>query len=248
MIKSIKKMIKIKDKRVVLLQSGGLDSCFLASVFYDMGYEIHHLFVDYGQNSINQEKKAVERIVEFYGGELHCVTLDMPWLKNSTLLAGHEVKDYDVPKKMGSVIAGTYVPMRNHVLLSIASSLAESLDIKYIASGIDGTENIFRQPQTGCPDKHPTFVKKFEKSITEGSSLKHIKHGKFTLLTPLVGATKESTILIGTNILNTRFDLSWTCYNSSEEPCGECCACVDRAIHFRNVGLEDPALKVKNNC
>ena len=243
MVTNIKKMMKIKDKRVVLLQSGGLDSCFLASLFYDMGYEIHHLFIDYGQNAKNQERKAVERIVEHYGGELHCVTLNMPWLQDSTLLAGHEVEDYEVPKKMGSVLAGTYVPMRNHVLLSIASSLAESLDIKYIASGIDGSENFLHQPQTGCPDKHPTFVKKFEKSITEGSTLKHMKHGKFILLTPLVGLVKEATIVFGHDILETRFDLSWTCYNDAEEPCGKCCACVDRAIHFRNVGLEDPALK-----
>ena len=246
MISDIRKMMKIKDKRVVLLQSGGLDSCFLASLLYDIGFEIHHLFIDYGQNANKQEKYAVERIVEYYGGELHCVSLDMPWLVDSTLLADHEVGDYDVPKKMGSVIAGTYVPMRNHVLLSIASSLAESLGIKYIASGIDGAENFLHQPQTGCPDKHPTFVKKFEKSITEGSTLKHMKHDKYTLLTPLVGVEKEATIVFGTDLLDTRFDLSWTCYNNTEEPCGKCCACIDRANHFRNVGLEDPALKNKN--
>ena len=245
MITNLKKMMKFKDKKVVLLQSGGLDSCFLASLFSYMDYEVHHLFIDYGQNAKNQERKAVERIVEYYGGELHCVTINMPWLKDSTLLAGHEVEEYEVPKKMGSVIAGTYVPMRNHVLLSIASSLAESLDIQYIASGIDGREDLLHKPQTGCPDKHPTFVKKFEKSITEGSTLKHMKHGKFTLLTPLVGATKEDTICVGYYNLNTRFDLSWTCYNNTKEPCGKCCACIDRALHFKNVGLEDPALKNK---
>ena len=235
-------MDKIKDKRVVLLQSGGLDSCFLASLLTYLGFEIHHLFIDYGQNAVNPERKAVERIVDYYGGELHCVKLDMPWLKDSTLLSGHKVGEYDVPKKMGSVLAGTYVPMRNHILLSIASSLAESLNIKYIASGIDGSENFLKQPQTGCPDKHPTFVKKFEKSITEGSTLKHMEHGKYELLTPLVGAIKEDTICAGLSI-DTKFELSWTCYNDAEEPCGECCACIDRANHFRNLGLDDPALK-----
>ena len=242
MIKNLRKMQDLEDKRVVLLQSGGLDSCFMASLFHYLDFEIHHLFIDYGQNARNQEKKAVERIVEEYGGKLHCLTVDLPWLKDSTLLAGHNVEEYTVPKKMGSVIAGTYVPMRNHFLLSIASSLAESLGVKYIASGIDGTENFFHKPQTGCPDKHPTFVKKFEKSITEGSSLKHIKGEKFELLTPLVGAEKEDTILAGM-YFDTKFELSWTCYNDSEEPCGTCCACVDRANHFNNLGLIDPAIK-----
>ena len=193
---NIRKINKFKDKRVVLLQSGGLDSCVLASILKYLGFEIHHLFVDYGQNAREQERKSVEKIVNSVGGELHCVTLDMPWLKDSTVLAGHEVGEYDVPQQMGCVIAGTYVPMRNHVLLSIASSLAESLDIQYIASGIDGKENFFHKPLTGCPDKHPTFVKKFEQSISEGSSLKHMKHGKYTLITPFVGATKEDIALM----------------------------------------------------
>ena len=244
MITNLRKMQKLKDKRVVLLQSGGLDSCFLASLLNHLGFEIHHLFIDYGQNAVKSEEKAVRRIVDYYGGELHCVTINMPWLKDSTLLSGHKVEEYAVPEKMGSVIAGTYVPMRNHLLLSIASSLAESLNIKYIASGLDGRENFLHQPQTGCPDKHPTFIKKFEKSITEGSTLKHIKKGKYTLLTPLVIGTKEDTICAGMSI-DTKFELSWTCYNDTEEPCGECCACIDRANHFRNVGLEDPALKIK---
>lgn len=239
---NIRKINKFKDKRVVLLQSGGLDSCVLASILKYLGFEIHHLFVDYGQNAREQERKSVEKIVNSVGGELHCVTLDMPWLKDSTVLAGHKVEEYDVPKKMGSVIAGTYVPMRNHVLLSIASSLAESLNIQYIASGIDGTENFLHQPQTGCPDKHPTFVKKFEQSITEGSTLKHMKHKKYTLITPFVGAIKEDIICAG-DYFGADMSLSWTCYNDSEEPCGECCACIDRAIHFSNLGMKDPALK-----
>lgn len=243
MIKNLRKMENLKDKRVILLQSGGLDSCFMASLFHSFGYEIHHLFVDYGQNARNQERRAVERIVKEYGGELHCVTVDLPWLKDSTILAGKIVENYDVPRKMGSVAVGVYVPMRNHLLLSMASSLAESLGVKYIASGIDGAENFFHKPQTGCPDKHPTFVKKFEKSITEGSSLKHTKGDKFELLTPLVGASKEDTIYLGTHYFNSKFELSWTCYNDSEEPCGTCCACVDREFHFENLGLEDPALK-----
>lgn len=66
---NIKKIGEIKDKRVVLLQSGGLDSCFLANLFSYLGFEIHHVFVDYGQNSKEQEKRAVESIIREYGGD-----------------------------------------------------------------------------------------------------------------------------------------------------------------------------------
>ncbi len=241
---NITKIDQIKDKRVVLLQSGGLDSCFLASLLSHLDFEIHHVFVDYGQNSKLQEKKAVEAIVEEYGGELHCVDLKLPWLKESTFLVeDQEVVNVNVPKQFGAVTAGVYVPMRNHVLLSIASSLAESLGIKYIASGIDGKQNIFGKPVTGTPDKHPNFVKALENSLSEGSVLKHIDNKKFEIICPLIGVEKYDTIAYGTNFLNTKWELSWSCYNNSDKPCGKCGACVDRQVCFDYLGLKDPAIQ-----
>ena len=57
---------KIENKRVVLLQSGGLDSCVLASLFHKFGFEIHHLFVDYGFNSAERDLRNVKKIVKKY--------------------------------------------------------------------------------------------------------------------------------------------------------------------------------------
>lgn len=243
---NITKISNITDKRVVLLQSGGLDSCFLASLFSYLGFEIHHVFVDYGQNSREQEKRAVEAIVKEYGGTLHCVEMSIPWLKDSTVLVeNQEVKNADIPRKFSAVKVGVYVPMRNHLLLSLASSLAESLEIPYIASGIDGKQDFWGRPITGTPDKHPNFVRALEKSMSEGSVIKHIKGKKFELLCPLVGVEKYDTIAYGTRFLNTKWELSWSCYNNSEEPCGTCGACVDRQWCFDYLGLKDPALKNK---
>ena len=239
-------MWKIKDKRVVLLQSGGLDSCYLACFLSKLDFEIHHLYVDYGQNANKKELEAVEKIVAEYGGTLHKAKLDMPWLHDSTILCGHEVGEYGVSETMGCVEAKTYVPMRNHLLISLASSLAESLDIKYIASALDGSQDIFGRPKGGTPDKHPNFVKKLEQSLSEASTIKHIKHDKFEIIAPTISQTKETNILRGL-YLGCDFGLSWTCYNNSDEPCGECCACIDRANHFANVGVEDPLISRKNN-
>lgn len=238
MLVANKDIAKIQDRRVVLLQSGGLESCFLACFFNRFEFEVHHMFVDYGQNASESELKAVKRIVETYGGELHTVKIDMPWLHDATVLNGHEVEEYDVERKMGAVEAGTYVPMRNHLLISMASSLAESLNIKYIASGLDGAYDFFGRPTGATPDKHPNFVKKLEASLTEGSTYKHMKNDKFTLITPLLGHTKEQTIIDG-RFLGCDFSLSWSCYNGGEEPCGKCCACIDRKNHFENLNLED---------
>ncbi len=239
MIDYIEDVEKVTDaKRVVLLQSGGLDSCCLACLLSQVNFEIHHLFIDYGQNAREQELKKSQEIIDTYGGTLHIVKIDLPWLADSTLLVKHDVGEYDVEHALGSVKAGTYVPMRNHIFISIAASLAESLNIRYIATAIDGNETYYGKPLSGAPDKHPTFVKAIEKSLTEGSARKHCYNSDFVIIAPLLGNTKEDTIEYGLEI-GCDFSHSWSCYNSGEKPCGKCCACLDRKFHFANLGLEE---------
>ena len=242
MLSKMKDIASVKDKRVVLLQSGGLDSCFMATYLSYLGFTIHHLYIDYGQKSREKELIAANKIVKRVGGELHCVKLDMPWLEKSTVLVDDstDIGVYDVPIKFGCVEAKTYVPLRNHVLLSIAGSLAESLGIQYIASGLDGHQNIFGIPTSGTPDKHKKFAEKLEKSISEGSTLYHIEHKPIKIIAPIIGSSKEHTIKFGTDVLNAHWEDSWTCYNNKEKPCGVCCACVDRLEHFKNAGVIDP--------
>ena len=67
MLHSLKDIKAVSDKRVVLLQSGGLDSCYLASLLSSYGYDIHHVYIDYGQNSKAQELAAAQKIVNRYG-------------------------------------------------------------------------------------------------------------------------------------------------------------------------------------
>lgn len=233
----------IEDKKVVLLQSGGLESIYLAKLLSDYCFEINHLFIDYGQNSCKSELKAANNIVKAYGGTLHQVKISMPWLKKDTVLCGEEVKSYDVSNQMGCVECGTYVPLRNHVLISIAGSLAESLDVCYIATGLDNSQDIFGVPLGGTPDKHPNFAYSIENSINEGSVIYQVKGKHISLIAPILGRTKEETIKRGLE-LGCDFSLSWSCYNNGEKPCGYCCACIDRKSRFKNAGIDEPAFRV----
>lgn len=235
----------IKDKRVVLLQSGGLDSCVLASLFHKFGFEVHHLFVDYGFNSAERDLKNVRKIVNKYGGKLHIVKMNMPWLKDSTCLVdGGTVDDTKFgDDALNTYYAGTYVPMRNTFLISIASSLCESLKIKYIATALDGIEDtITHKPLGGTSDKHPTFVRKLEDAINEGSSEHFINDYNIHILTPIMGFYKADTIQMG-ELLGTDFSISNSCYSDSDEPCGVCSACAVRKEAFEIVGVEDPIFK-----
>lgn len=239
MLYTIEEYKEIEDKRVVLLNSGGLESCYLSCLLSRNGFEIHHLFINYGQNALEGETIAVNNLIKEYGGILHTAEVLLPWFATSTsLCSGEKIDDPAVSKYMGTVEAKTYVPLRNHIFLSLAASLADSLEIPYIASGLDGIQNSFGVPIGSAPDKHPNFAYAIENSVNEASAYHHTKGGYIELLAPILCCTKEDTILNGKKI-DCDFSLSWSCYNGGKEPCGTCCACVDRKIHFNNLGLEE---------
>ena len=233
---------ELEDKRVVILQSGGLDSNVIASVFKYYGFEMHHIFINYGQNMIEKEREYSKKIAEYYGGTYQEVTLDLPWLKHTTSLVNSLVDDtHETEGQFNANLTGAYVPLRNQMLLSIAGSYAEAYEIPYIACAFDGAEDENHVPTGGTTDKHPTFVRKIEDSLNEGSAFHHIKGNNFTILTPIMNLYKDEIIGLGL-VTEADMSLSWSCYNKADEPCGQCSACKVRAEAFGLLELEDPAL------
>lgn len=234
----------IEDKRVVLLQSGGLDSNIIACILKYYGFEIHHIFVNYGQNMVDKEREYSKKIAEYYGGENYTyseVDITLPWLNDTTNLVDHEVTDYEAEGELNANLSGSYVPLRNHILLSIAGSYAEAYKIPYIACAFDGSEDFYGRPLGGTTDKHPTFVDAIENSICEGSAYKHIDNKFFTILTPVMDLCKDEIIKLGLHF-HADMSISWSCYNKANKPCGKCSACATREEAFRRVGIEDPSL------
>lgn len=229
---------EVEDKRVVLLQSGGLDSNVLASLFKDCGFEMHHIFVDYGQNMKEKELEYARKIAEYYGGTLSEVKLELPWLKETTCLVDNVVSDSGAFDSLNAIEHGTYVPLRNQMLLSIAGSYAEAYQIPFIACAFDGDEDENGNPTGGTTDKHPKYVQAVVDSLNEGSAYKHVHDKEFTILTPVMGMYKEEIIALGVEC-NADFSISWSCYNKGEEPCHVCSACELRHEAFKNMGIED---------
>lgn len=232
---------KLPDKRAVLLQSGGLDSCVCAALLHKAGFEVTELFVDYGQSALEKEWEMTQEMADLYGHELIKVSIDLPWLKTLPIVGG-EVKSTGVEEiKRGAVDPESYIPLRNHVLLGIAGSLAESLKVKYICTGLNGSQNIMGKPRDGFVDTHPNFAKAVAKSLTEGSVMKHHSHDKFTVLTPLMSKSKPEIIALGLSV-GANMSLSWSCYNNGDVPCCHCSSCIGRAEGFYLVGIQDPLL------
>ena len=65
-----------------------------------------------------------------------------------------------VPIDSNDNIPTTYVPARNTIFLSLASSFAERLNISDIFIGANIID------YSGYPDCRPEFIKSFEKTIT----------------------------------------------------------------------------------
>ena len=59
---------------------------------------------------------------------------------------------------------------------------------------------------------------------------------------PFVELNKADVVRMGTE-LNVPYELTWSCYEGGDKPCGVCGTCRDRAAAFEANGLTDPLMK-----
>jgi len=59
---------------------------------------------------------------------------------------------------------------------------------------------------------------------------------------PFVRLTKAEVVKIGLR-LNVPYELTWSCYEGGERPCGVCGTCIDRRVAFEKNGVIDPLLR-----
>ena len=67
-------------------------------------------------------------------------------------------------------------------------------------------------------------------------------YGKVHLISPFAGMHKAAVVAKGIQ-LKTPYELTWSCYEGGEKPCGTCGTCRDRAAAFAANGIADPALE-----
>ncbi|MCF0155736.1 MAG: 7-cyano-7-deazaguanine synthase, partial [Veillonella sp.] len=63
-----------------------------------------------------------------------------------------------------------------------------------------------------------------------------------TLEAPFINSFKKDIVKEGLR-LGVPYELTWSCYEGGDKPCGLCGTCIDRAEAFAANGVEDPALK-----
>lgn len=224
--------------KALVLFSGGLDSTVcLALAIEKYGAEnVTALSISYGQKH-TKETKAAQEIAKHYGVRLKTLDLALIFADSDCplLIAGKG----DIPKETyaeqqmhsGGKPVSTYVPFRNGLFLSSAASIAISLDcgvIFYGAHSDDAAGNAY-------PDCSREFNDAINSAIYIGSG------NQLKVEAPFVSKTKADVVAEGIR-LGVPFEMTWSCYEGGEKPCGKCGTCRDRAAAFAANGIADPAL------
>ena len=84
------------------------------------------------------------------------------------------------------------------------------------------------------PDCTETFYTSMGNAIFEGSGQ------ECSLEAPFINCNKADVVREGLR-LGVPYQLTWSCYEGGDHPCGHCGTCIDRQEAFRANGVEDPS-------
>ena len=223
--------------KALVLLSGGVDSATCLGIAVDKyGSEnVLALSISYGQKHI-KEIEAARKIASYY--EVELLELDLSRMfefSNCSLLSrsSQEIPHEEYAKQLeetNGAPVSTYVPFRNGLFLSSAAAIAISRDceeIYYGAHADDAAGNAY-------PDCSEAFNSAMGHAIYLGSG------NMVKVVAPFVGKTKAD--VVGTGLkLKVPYELTWSCYEGGDKPCGSCGTCIDRKRAFELNGVKDPA-------
>ncbi len=225
--------------KALVLFSGGVDSTTCLAIAADKygADEVLALSLFYGQKH-SKELEAARKIAAYYG--VKHKELDLaPIFADSdcSLLVG---SDADIPKesyaeqleKTDGKPVSTYVPFRNGLFLASAASIALSngcTEIYYGAHSDDAAGNAY-------PDCSSDFNDAINRAIHLGSGC------ELSVVAPFIGMNKAQVVAKGLS-LGVPYELTWSCYEGGDKPCGVCGTCRDRMAAFEANGITDPAMK-----
>lgn len=226
--------------KALVLSSGGVDSTTaLALAVSRYGKDnVIALSVSYGQKH-DKEIQATKAVSAFYGVEQLFLDLSKIFqysncslLQQSTEEIPEESYARQIEKTEGEKPVSTYVPFRNGLFLSSAASIALSKDCSVILYGAHADDSA----GFAYPDCSPMFNDAMNQAIFEGSG------HQLKVEAPFVNMTKAEVVKMGLE-LNAPYELTWSCYEGKDVPCGKCGTCIDRAAAFAANGVSDPAIK-----
>ncbi len=216
--------MNIRNKEIIVLTSGGLDSATVAGLAYSYEAKIVGLSFDYGQRHRKELEAAAKIANHFQFKELKIIKLDLSLWGGSSLT---DIKK-EIPTKGldKNIIPNTYVPGRNTIFISIALSYAEAINADFIGLGVNALD------YSGYPDCRPDYIEQFQK-LANLSNKRGRENKPIKLWTPLLNLNKEEIIDLAFNNKVPIKD-TWSCYVGGAEPCQKCDSCRIRIKAYKN--------------
>jgi 7-cyano-7-deazaguanine synthase len=224
--------MNMKQKKAVIILSGGLDSTTCMAMALEQGYELYPITFDYGQRH-HIEIENARSVAEYYGVTKQHKVIKLGFLRD---FGGSALTDDAIEVPIGeeeaSEIPVTYVPGRNLLFLSIATSFAEASGAEAIYIGVNALD------YSGYPDCRPEFIHKFEEVIAIATKV-GVEGKGVKIATPLIELSKADIIREGVR-LKVPYELTTSCYNGRVDACGVCDSCRLRLKGFADAGQKDP--------
>lgn len=225
--------------KAMVLASGGLDSTTALALAVDKHGKdnVIALTISYGQKHDKEIQSAI-KVAEYYGVEHLFLDLtkifqysDCSLLKHSDEAIPEKSYAEQIEETKGDTPVSTYVPFRNGLFLSSAASIAISKECNVIYYGAHADD----AAGFAYPDCSQDFVDHMNKAIYEGSG------HQLKLEAPFATFTKKDIVRMGIE-LRVPYELTWSCYEGNDKPCGKCGTCIDRQAAFEANGITDPVL------
>ncbi|WP_370832995.1 7-cyano-7-deazaguanine synthase QueC [Acidaminococcus sp.] len=230
------------NKKALVLSSGGVDSTTCISVAVEeFGKEnVSTVSIFYGQKH-RKELECARKVADYYGLPHYELDLSRIFQYSNCSLLDHSTekivhKSYEQQiAENGEGKVSTYVPFRNGLMLSAVASLAMSIYEKDDVSIFIGAhaDDAAGNAYADCSE---AFLDAMGRAISLGT------YSQCHIVAPFASCSKAGVVKRGLE-LYTPYELTWSCYEGGDKPCGTCGTCIDRARAFAANGVKDPALE-----
>jgi len=180
--------------------------------------------IEYAQASY-QETAAARRIAEAAGVKEH-VTVPLPFFKDI------QTRYHPASNSKPSTVSSAYVPARNLIFYGVATAYAETLAADTIVFGSNADD------AQVLPDATTEFTRRIEDIISTGTRI-GVNGTPTKIVNPLISLSKTEVLRLAVN-LKVPLELTWSCYEDVELPCGQCRGCRMRIDAFAKLKISDP--------
>jgi len=207
--------------KAIVLLSGGIDSATALYLTKQSTAEIYTLNVIYDKE-FDREAEISKKLASAAQVKEH-VSILLPFYKDL------EKRYHPVPS---SQVSSAYVPARNIVFYGVAVAYAETLGANRVIFGSNADD------AKELPDASLDFINHMNQLVRVGTRTGW--EGKaIEVVNPLIEYTKTETLRIAIE-LGVPLELTWSCHENGQTPCGRCRGCRMRLKAFKEIGACDP--------